>query len=134
VTTPEKHRRAQLVIGGAVLVLGLFTTSQAILSSQADNAQQDCFERNFREFARVLDARADIQARESVLIARIWQVYTEAAGVLQDDPTKELPPKEEARLQTRLVEALLDYDRGIEAIQQDREENPIPPYPVGTCD
>lgn len=133
-TTPERQRRRQYIIGGMVMLLGLFTVAQAIANSRAENAQQACFEENFRELSRVLDVRASIAQRESALETKIWDIYGRAAGYLQDDPTKPLPPKAKERLQRELVAALIAYREGMKHIRQERRENPVPPYPLGNCD
>jgi hypothetical protein len=44
-----------------------------------------------------------------------------------------LPPKEQRRLQRKLVSQLLEYKKTITSIEKRRQEHPLPPYPIGVC-
>lgn len=133
-TTPENLRRRQRIEGVIVILLAIFTVFQAVLFNIEDRAQRDCFESKFSDLSYALDARAGLAERESRATRDVLLVYAEAAGILKDDPTKELTPAQQEALQVKLVKTLLTYKSEIEDIQRERRDNPVPPYPVGICD
>ena len=133
-TTPERLRRRQLIEGSVLILLAIFTVVQAVAFSLEDRGQQRCVEEKFGELSLALDARADLTERESIATRRVFSVWGKAAGIVQDRPGSELTPAEEDELQAELVDALLTYQDEAEAIRQERQDNPLPPYPVGTCD
>jgi hypothetical protein len=148
VTTPERLRRRQRIEGTVVALLGLFTIYLGYTNERTDAAQTECISRNFADFNATLSLRSDlaekesnIARRESYVTKKVLLIFAKAAGVLRDDPTKELPPKQGAALQVALVERLLDYEEVIEQLREERqqirserEKNPIPPFPEGRCD
>jgi hypothetical protein len=132
-TTPERLRRRQLIESAMLIVVGILMIIQSYYFHHEDREQRECLSDNFVALSEALDIRSELVSRETAATKRIWLTYAEAAGVVKDDPTQELPPKEKARLQRKLVAALLDYERVIEDIERERRENPLPPYPVGVC-
>lgn len=144
----RKMNRRLFILGMVVAILGAFTVAQSLYyrAQDAERARTEtalvernsiiirCIEESFTELAGVLDIRGEATASESALTSRIWDTYVEAAGYLKDDPTMELPPKQQRRLQRDLVAALLDYRAGIDKIVDDRRDNPVPQYPTGKCE
>ena len=133
-TTPERLRRRQRIEGSALIIIALLMLGQSWYFNAEDRDQRACIQQNFVELSRALDARADLTQRETSQNKALWLIYAEAAGLVKDDPTAELKPKDQARLQRELVAQLLEYKREITEIEQERRENPLPPYPVGVCD
>ena len=146
-TTPERLKRRQIREGLVLILLAIFTVVQAVYFNLEDRQQSECVRDNFSEFARVTGFRADIgmqdselQRRETAVSKKIWLTFAEAAGVIKDDPSKPLPPDEQARLNGELVKNLLEYKETISEIEEEREQlqrerrrNPVPPFPVGEC-
>lgn len=132
-TSPERFRRRQRIEGVVLILLAIFTVIQTVAFQLSDRGQQQCVETKFSELSVALDARADLTARETAASAKVWRVWGEAAGLAENAPGHELSPEDEDRLQGQLVDALLGYQREVKAIQAEREENPLPPYPVGSC-
>jgi hypothetical protein len=133
-TTPEKLRRRQRIEGVVVILLAIFTVVQGVAFSLEDRDQQRCVEEKFGELSVALDARADLTERETEATRRVWRVYAKAAGLASQDSSNELSPEQENRLRAELVAALLNYQDEARAIQAERKENPLPPYPIGSCD
>jgi hypothetical protein len=132
-TTPERLKRRQLIEGAMLIVIGLAMLWQSwYFAGQADE-QRQCLVDNFQELSVALDARGDLAERESAQNKALWSIYAEAAGLVRDDPTEELPPREQAKLQRRLVAQLLEYDRVMDDIADQRRSTPLPPYPAGQC-
>lgn len=138
--TPEAFRRRQLLEGVALVVIGIFIAAQSVYFNTQDTRQDDedmaqrsCFEKKFRELSVALDARAELTERETAQNKALWLIYAEAAGLLKDDPTAELTPKDQSKFQRKLVAQLLEYRKVINEIERDRRRNPVPPYPVGVC-
>lgn len=133
-TTPERLRARQIQTGVVLILLGIFTVLQAIVFNLEDRQQRTCLEDNFIALNNALEVRADLAARETKLQHNVWSVYARAAGLLKDDPNEKLSPRDRKQLQREWVAALLEYDEGIQEIQRERRENPVPPYPVGSCE
>jgi hypothetical protein len=132
-TTPESHRRGQVVLGVFILLLALFTVAQGVKSAQYERETQACIADKFRELSAALNARARLTERETSQNKALWLIYADAAGLVKEDPTEELKPKDRERLQRQLVAQLLEYKKVITEIEKERRENPLPPYPVGIC-
>jgi hypothetical protein len=115
-TTPEAFRRRQLVEGTILLVLGLWVAFWSFHSSEADKDIIECLETKVQSLSDVSGTRSKLVERESEttqqLLLNINQVKT----------------------QQEFDQRLQAYNEGIEQIQQEREESPIPPYPKGSCD
>lgn len=133
-TTPEHFRRRQRIEGVIVILLAIFTVIQAVAFSLEDSDQRTCVERKFSELSEALEARSGLAARESEATRRVWAVYGEYAGIVKGHPNQELTPEDRERLQRQFVDALLNYQAEVKAVQRERRENPVPPYPVGSCD
>jgi len=133
-TTPERLKRRQLIEGAVLILLAVFTVLQGIYFNLEDRSQRACFEEKFTELSKVSKLRSELAERETAATSNVLRVYAKAAGLVKDDPTQELKPKDEARLQRELVAALLSYQDEITAIENSREKNPVPPYPIGVCE
>lgn len=147
-TTPERLKRRQIREGFVLILLAIFTVVQAIYFNLEDRQQRDCVADKFSELTTSLERRSelvetatDLDAQESAAIRRIWMTYAEAAGLVKEDPTEELKPKDKARLQRELVANLLAYEKISKQVaedrrqlQRDQRQNPVPPFPVGSCD
>lgn len=133
-TTPERLKRRQMIEGTVLVVMGIFMTVQSIYFSFEDKQQRQCFEEKINSLSSTSRTRGDLAERETAATKSVLDIYAKAAVIVQDDPTKPLPKKAQDRLNTELVEALLNYQDEIEKVQAERKENPVPPYPVGACD
>jgi uncharacterized membrane protein len=115
-TTPEDFRRRQRIEGTILLILGLWVAYWTYDNSQRDQEIIACLETKVNELSVAAGARADIVERETSankkVLLSVPQVKTEKA----------------------FSKLLHDYKVTIENIQEDRRENPMPPYPKGTCD
>lgn len=133
-TTPDRLRRRQRILGVVVLVLAIFTVTQATYLTVQDRAQNKCFQDRFTELSHVSAIRADLAEKETRATAGVLGVYARAAGIVKDKPGYKLSPAQQERLNGQLVKKLLEYGKKTAEVQQERREHPIPPYPVGTCD
>ena len=132
-STRDKLLRRQLLMGIALLLLAVFTASQAVYFSLEDRSTQRCINDKFHELSRALDVRSTLTERETEAASAIWDVYGEAAGLVKDDPTEPLAQEDQDRLNTKLVKTLLSYQEEIALIEEKRAKNPLPPYTIGTC-
>ena len=107
--------KVQLFIGVFVLCLGVFTAWASWQSERRDNAQNECFHRSFQTLTEILEKRGSLAQRE-----------TQADRKLN---LAELTVKSDEEY----LKELREYEAELRAIEQEREENPIPPYPEGTC-
>lgn len=133
-TTPSRLRRRQRLLGVFVLLLALFTVTQATYLTVQDRDQNACFQRRFTELSEVSKIRAGLAEEETHATAGVLRVYARAAGIVQDKPGYQLNPRQQKFYQTLLVKRLLQYGRATKRIQQERQDHPVPPYPVGSCD
>lgn len=161
-TTPERLKRRQLIQGALIIVMGFALVVNSWYFNNKDSDQRDCLVENFSDLTTALEFRSALTAQEfeirdretrasnqeTAAAARIWNTYARAAGLLRDNPSAELPSEVQDRLRVDLVAALLDYAEVAEAVQRERQEiervsrglakireqNPIPPFPSGTCD
>lgn len=122
-TTPEALRnrqmrllRRQRIEGALLVVIGIAMLLQSVYFSGRDDRQRECLAANFRDLSAALEVRAKLTNRE-----------TEAARRVN---LAELRSKTEAEF----VDELRRYERAVKAIQSEREEHPLPPYPPGRCD
>lgn len=132
-TTPERFRRRQFAEGMVLILLGIGMLLQTAYFNHQDQEQRRCLGDNFAELTVTLTERARLASLESEANKRVWLVYAEAAGLIRDDPTKPVPPEDVPRLQRELVAALLNFQRVVDSVEDERENNPVPPYPVGSC-
>jgi hypothetical protein len=132
--TMTKKRSGQWLLGIFLVLMAVMTLGQAVYFNHEDQRQRLCFQEKFGELSVALDARSELTERETDQNKELWLIYAEAAGLLKDDPTAELPPEEQRKLQIELVEKLLEYREEITKIERERERNPLPPYPIGVCD
>lgn len=133
VTTPDRLRRRQRLLGALVMILAVFTVTQATYLTVQDRDQNACFQDRFTELSRVSRIRAGLSEQETRATADVLGVYAKAAGIVKDKPGYKLTPKQRARLNKQLVVVLLKYGKTTDRIQRQRREHPVPPYPVGTC-
>lgn len=133
-TTPERLKRRQTILASLVIVMGLTLILQSLYFRDQDVKQRDCLSTTMEQLTDSLEARSVGIENETRATHRIWKVYTQAAKDLRRTGAKQLPQSQKDRLQGRLIEALLHYDAVVNRVQQEREKNPIPPYPEGTCD
>lgn len=132
-TTPENFRRRQLVEGAMLIVVGIAMILQGWYFANEDRAQRVCVEDKFRELSVALESRADLTERETAQNKALWMIYARAAGLVQDKEEIKLTPKQQEKFNRELVNQLLEYKRVITSIERERQENPVPPYPVGVC-
>lgn len=133
-TTPERLRRRQRIEGAVLVLLAIFTVLQSIYFNIEDRDQRECFERKFTASSMVSGLRADLASRETAATQNVLSVYADAVGARGGDVGKPLPPARLRELQVRMFEALMEFEQETDQIQRERRDNPIPPYPVGTCD
>jgi hypothetical protein len=133
-TTPEALKRRQYREGVVLILLAIFTVIQASYFAVDDRQTRECIADKFAELSNALEVRSQLVTQETGITKKIWLTYAEAVGALKDDPTKELPPKKQEELRIELINNLLEYKTVIDHIEQERRENPLPPYPVGTCE
>lgn len=132
-TTPENLKRRQLVEGALLIAVGLAMLWQGWYFAGEGREQRECLADNFQELSVALDARANLADRETAQNQALWGIYAEAAGLVRDDPTAELKPEDQAKLQRELVAQLLEYQDVMAGIREERRETPLPPYPAGVC-
>lgn len=133
-TSGERSWAWQLVEGVLLIVLGVGMVIQTSYFQDQNAVQRRCISDNFRELTVTLIARAELATREADASKRVWLVWADAAGLLRNDPTRPLPPKERARLQRELVDALLNFREVTDDVARERRDRPVPPYPEGECE
>lgn len=132
-TTPDRLRHRQRVLGLVVLLLAVFTLAQATYLTVQDRDQNRCFQTRFTELSRVSKIRAGLAEQETAATAGVLDVYAQAAGIVKDKPGYKLDPADQERLKKLLVHRLLAYSETAARIQRERQQHPVPPYPIGTC-
>lgn len=135
------------LIATVMFALAIFSVGQAVYFSAQDNQQQDCFAGKIDDIVDNLQTRSKLATKDSALTAEsqaldrgLWLIYADAAGLLKDDPTSELSPEEQEKLQIALVEGLVNYQEKTQDIAAQREQlaeqrasTPIPDFPTGEC-
>lgn len=115
-TTPERLRRRQYIEGVFLVILGVFTVTMSLYFQNEDNRQRACLASTVSELTSTLEARADISGRE---FDAIRAVITEALSAESD---------------RELLAAKVRYFEAVDAVDRQRRQNPIPPFPEGTCE
>lgn len=150
-TTPERLRRRQrressfiALVGLAVLVSSLWLNSQDAAQQREDQTQRECIARNFTDLSEALNARAELakkDARASRIEAEANRLESRAnnefyRGAFAATGTAEvLDAYGDYRVtMAQVAEMRSKVDRRRMHIADERERNPIPPFPVGTCD
>lgn len=111
------HERRLQVLGVVVLILAIATvTLDFRYRAQARDIQR-CFHQSFTVLTDILELRGELQERESAAAQELNLV--ELRGVDSDE---------------EYLAALRKYERITNEIQRERKENPVPPYPEGTCE
>jgi hypothetical protein len=121
-------RRRELLIGIVVMLLATFTVAQSIYFQTRQDAAQACVERKFGELSEVLSARAAFSAQESDATKAVIESFVNAAAA-QSGTQVEI-----RKARAVIIKKLQAYDRTSKRIDRLRKENPVPDYPVGTCD
>jgi len=129
-TTPEKLRRRQLKIGLVLILLAIFTVAQGIYFNVRQADQQKCLRENFVALSHALHVRATLSTRESLANRSVLTAFSRAAAHASSTQT----PQEQAKDRKELIDVLVNYQTEVSRIQEIRKNNPVPPYPAGTCE
>lgn len=160
-TTPERIRHRQRLLGFFIAAMGVAMLAQTWYFNHQDSQQSDCLASNFATLTRVLGIRSATTPRDTLLKKRataasgyesaasgdIWRVYLKPAEYLNNHPGGELPPKRGLRIQQELVDAILHYGKVSARVEERRtrlikknaeldalrQSTPVPPFPEGTC-
>lgn len=116
-TTPERLRRRQRIEGVVLILLGVLMVLQSWHVQSNANDQRECLQGNFTALSEALDARGGLAAREGAATEAVIRAVSAADG-------------DEAALD----EAFDAYEREQTAIDKVRADNPLPPFPPGTCE
>ena len=115
-TTPERLRARQRRETILVVVAILLSCGTTVVSTQRDNDREKCVARAFQDLSQVLSTRGALAERDS---QNVNHVLTVAANATESE---------------ELRTALDDYKRERAAINQAREDSPIPKFPTGKCE
>lgn len=127
-TANQKQQQRQRRDGVLLLLLAVFTVTQALYFNQQDSEQRDCLAQQIGDITSVQKVRAQLNERES----EASKSALLAAGSLVTEKT--LAPKEYETRRLELAKALEAYTGEVAAVKQAREENPVKAYPQGRCD
>lgn len=114
-TTPERFRRRQRIEEGIMIVLAAAMVVQTAYFHGQTDSQQKCLQKTVHELTTTLDARANLSDRDSKNTSEMILAVSTAKT-----------PQDFQRI-------LYKYKATYQAIQQDRKEHPVPPYPPGSC-
>lgn len=114
-TTPERLRKRQIRNDWYIVILAVLLLAAFIYFRGQDNAQERCFNNYFQAQADTSKVRSKLVERESQATRDLLLRGTTA----------------ESREEFQKIRAL--YVKRIKAIDQAREDNPIPPFPEGIC-
>ena len=126
-TTPERLKRRQLIEGSILILLAIFTVMQGIYFNVQQGHQASCVEDKFSQLSVALGKRAHLSGRETTATKRVLLF---AAHSSQNPPKT---PEEQQKVQKQFKHVPQHYSNEINAIQQYRQNHPLPPYPVGAC-
>lgn len=119
-TTPEKVRRRERLLGIGLVICGLLVAVSTYLNDKRDDRQdrqfQDCITSVVGELTDSLTARSNLTEPDA-----------KSVRVLISDLLK-------ARSEADSRKAINEYNTTQERLAGVRKSNPIPPFPDGTCD
>lgn len=127
----SKQASRRLVTQGIVLLL--LIVGVTVYFNVRFDRQQACFEHRLEDSSEVGVSRSDLVEKESAQNKALWLIYAEAAGLIEDPTHPELDQADQDRLNTKLVNQLLEYKREITQIEKKRDKLPVRPYEAGTC-
>lgn len=110
-----------------MILLAIFSVLQGIYFQLNRNDTQACIEDKFRELSVALDVRAELVTQESRAIRQVLLSAASGAG-------EETTPEQARRAREKLGKDLLNYRQVAKDVDRQRQEHPVPPYPVGACD
>lgn len=119
-TTPEKLRRRQRREGIALMVLGVAMTVTTIYQTHERNQQKDDFQECITSVVAKLTDTLDARSNLSQGDAKATRDFLLSVPTLD---TKE-----------KFQRALQEYIDAQAKLAKIRKENPIPPFPDGTCE
>lgn len=119
-TTPERMRRRQFLLGWAVALIGVLLAVSTLYNDHQRTVDKDAFKAclvsQFGKLAESFTARSDINAKDSASTTNVIKTVASASS------------SEEVRA------ALDAFTREQDAIAKDRKDNPVPPFPAGRCE
>lgn len=119
-TTPEKIRRRERLLGVGVVICGLLVALSTYLGDRRDDRQ----DRQFREcITTVVGGLTDSLTARS----NLTEPDALSVRVLISDLLKSKSEKDSRK-------AIREYNQTQADLAKVRKSNPIPPFPDGTCD
>lgn len=129
--TTQQKNRVNLILGIAVMLLGILTVLQGIDARTEDKQQRQCLADNFGKLTTALTVRGDLADRESKNRTRSDQSQT---GLIVDVFTV-------AKTREQALAAFAKFQKTQKAVKTEsqdiattRKATPYPPFPPGTCD
>ena len=129
-TTPERLRRRQRFESLGIAVLCLMLVGSTLYSAREDQQQNKCLTDQVTKLTDSLTFRTGLTQQDAALnqsadriqdevILRVAEATTEAQADAAFDTFRE-------------SRAMIETER--QNIQEEREANPVPPFPTGACD
>lgn len=142
-TTPERFRRRQRIEGTFLVIIGLLLIVSTLWFRHQDEEQRACIGENFIDLSASLTRRGELAERDAQLNRRESRAqfreskanrifYRDAFASTSDAGVFEAYGDYRVRI------AAIDATRvkikaERQAINKEREENPLPEFPRGTC-
>lgn len=119
-TTPEKVRRRERLLGVGLVICGLLVAGSSYLNDKRDDAQdkefRNCITQVVGELTDSLTARSDLTEPDAKSVRELISDLLQAKS----------PEDSQA--------AIKKYNHTQADLADIRKTNPIPPFPDGTCD
>lgn len=143
-TTPERLRRRQRIEGTFLVIIGILLVVSTLWFRHQDEQQRACFTTKFSELTSNLSARgalASREARAALQESRATRLESRANSDFYRQAFAATSTEDvfEAYAQYRVTLATVNEKRAKVTekraeIKREREANPIPDFPEGTCD
>ena len=129
-TTPERLRRRQRREEILLILLGVAVGLVSIYFHQRDVDSRQCMAHNFSDLSSALSVRGDLAAKDSAAN----EAESAATRQLIIDAFAAKNRQEAFAAFHKAQEGWAKVDKQRAQIQKEREANPIPDFPAGTCD
>ena len=128
-TTPERLRRRQRLESAGIAILCVFLVGSTLYSAREDQQQNECLTDQVTKLTDSLTFRTGLTQQDSALNQSADRIQDEVILRVSEATTQ---AEANAAFETfRQSRTMIESER--QRIQEERENNPVPPFPTGSC-